>query len=597
MPAWLLLAASLSAVAAPRASSELTREDVRYRASLAFDGLLSTSWAEGDSGSGEGAWIEVDLGRSTALTNVTVWPGDLSQGKRSHRESARPARLQVYVDGAPQGEPVRVEDGLQRVEIPLSGSGRRIKVEATEAHEGFVYQDLHIAEIAVNYPTNDQANTKRLDIWLASKDAERKAAVFKETLDSAYGACKDAEFGDRDSLAVIMDAVADGAPFIRPMVARYVPDGFRAQAVQSSKRAQKAIRKLKDANGIPALEMAALRATGAEQAQLEELVEIFYAYQDLIGTENRNVGYWGEPGNVLGALQSFGEPINIEADRIGRVYVADIGNNRIQRFGPKGRPQRQWGPARDITNRWFDGTRDWYATGSKAGEESGAWVTPIDIDLIPGKEDDGFVGIDALGRVQIYKGDGTPRISWTVESKKSPGPSVGGEAYVAWVAKKKKLVTIMENEAVVYTLDSEEVGRFKLADGTPNAVEVGKKGNLLMAYGRDVVRYSVDGFRYGTVIPYDQLDEGFEDMDITLDEEGAIWILTDTGWVHKFKTPKKKEWSMKVIDRPLTHPRFAVHQGIVFIVSDDEIERIDATQLKLDQEAAEAEAAKQKDGG
>lgn len=597
MPAWLVLAASLSAVAAPRASSELTREDVRYRAANAFDGLLSTSWAEGDSGSGEGAWIEVDLGRTTQLTNVTVWPGNLAQGKRSHRESASPSRLQVYVDGKPQGEPVRVDDGLKRVEIPVTGSGRRVRVEATEAREGFVYQDLHIAEIAINYPSNDGGTTRRLDQWLASKDAERKAEVFKQSINDAYSACKDAEFGDRDSLAYLMDAVADGPQFIRPMVARYVPDGFRAQAITSTKRAQKALRKLKDPNGIPAFEMAALRATGTEEARLEEMVEIFYAYQDLIGTENRNVGYWGEPGNVLGALQSFGEPINVEVDRDGRVYVADIGNNRIQRFGPKGRPQRQWGPARDITNEWFQGSRDWYASGSKAGTDSGSWVTPIDLDLIPGKEDDGFVGIDALGRVQVYKGDGTPRISWTVETKKEPGPSVGGEAYVAWVPKKKRLVTIMENEAVVYTLDSEEVGRFKLPDGVPNAVEVTKKGNLLMGYGREIIRYSVDGFRFGTVIPYDMLDEGFEDMDISLDEEGAIWVLTDTGYVHKFKSPKKKEWSLKVIDRPLTHPRFAVRQGVVYIVSDDQIERIDAYQLKLDKEAAEAEAAKQKDEG
>ena len=136
------------------------------------------------------------------------------------------------------------------------------------------------------------------------------------------------------------------------------------------------------------------------------------------------------------------------------------------------------------------------------------------------------------------------------------------------------------------------LGRWEVEDGTPNAVEVLKNGKLLMAFGRDVLMYNMDGFRYGTVIGYDQLDEGFEDMDITRDEEGRIWILTDTGYVHKFKNIKKKEWSLKVIDRPITHPRMAVNQGIVFIVSDDQIERIDAYQLKIDKEAADAEAAR-----
>lgn len=118
-----------------------------------------------------------------------------------------------------------------------------------------------------------------------------------------------------------------------------------------------------------------------------------------------------------------------------------------------------------------------------------------------------------------------------------------------------------------------------------------------MAYGREIIQYSVDGFRYGTVIPYEMLDQGFEDMDITLDEDGNIWVLTDTGWVHKFKNPKKKEWSLKVIERPLTHPRIAVNQGIVFIVSDDEIERIDVVQMKIDKEAAAVEAKRREDEG
>jgi hypothetical protein len=170
---------------------------------------------------------------------------------------------------------------------------------------------------------------------------------------------------------------------------------------------------------------------------------------------------------------------------------------------------------------------------------------------------------------------------------------VGGEAYVAWNAKTKSLLTVMEDQAVVYNLESEELGRWEVEDGTPNAVEVLKNGKLLMAFGRDIIMYNMDGFRDGTVIAYDQLDEGFEDMDITRDEEGRIWVLTDTGYVHKFKSIKKKEWSLKVIERPLTHPRLAVNQGVVFIVSDDRIERIDAYQLKIDKEAAAAE----KDGG
>ena len=594
LPALLTVAlvSSVSGVAqagVPRASSELKNDKGHFSARNAFDGLLSTSWAEGDRGSGKGAWLELDLGRTTDIQSVSFWPGDLSRGKKSLVEYARPGRVQIWIDGTAHGEQVRVDDGVQRVDIPVGTSGRKVRIEVVEAEEGYVFQDLHIAEVAINYVEDDPTTRSRLTAWLETSSGKRAKDAWKAEIDAAYGACKEADFGDQESFKFLADAVADGAQFIRPMVQRYVADGFRAQALQSSKRAQKAVRLLKDPNAVPALELATTRAKGDDAVFMGEQVEIFEAYSDLIGGKNFNVGYWGEPGFVLGALQSFGEPLNLEANRDGRVYIADLGNNRIQLFAENGKPMRQWGPAPDITNRYFARTRAWYASGAAAGEESGQWVSPVDVDIIPEKETDGFVGIDALGRVQVFDGEGRRKISWTVETRREPRPGVGGEAYVAWNAKTKTLLAIMEDEAVAYTLESEEVGRWEVADGTPNAVEVLPNGKLLMAFGREVIMYSMDGFRHGTVIPYDQLDEGFEDMDITRDEEGRIWILTDTGYVHKFKNLKKKEWSLKVIDRPLTHPRLAVHQGIVFIVSDDRIERIDAYQLKLDKEAAEAD--------
>jgi hypothetical protein len=592
-PSLLLLAGlTVASAGTPRASSELKNDKGHFSARNAFDGLLSTSWAEGDRGSGKDSWLELDLLRASQIDTVSIWPGDLSRGKKSQVEYARPGRVQVIVDGQPQGEPVRIDEGVRRVDIPVGAKGRRLRIVMVEAEEGYVFQDLHIAEVSINYLLEDPAKTAKLEAWLGTTTGQRAKDAWKEELNGAYEACKAADFGDREKFAFLSDAVADGAQFLRPMVNRYVPEGYRAQAMASSKRAQKAVRLLKDPNAIPSLQLAKTRAHGSDAVFMQEQVEIFGAYADLIGGKNRNVGYWGEPGFVLGGLQSFGEPLNLEANRDGQVYVADLGNNRIQLFGDNGKPMRQWGPAPDITNRYFSTSRTWYASGAAPGEDSGQWVSPIDVDVIPEKEVDGFVGIDALGRVQVYDSEGRRKISWTVETRRDPRPGVGGEAYVSWNPKKSLLLTIMEDEAVVYTLESEEVARWGVVDGTPNAVEVMPNGKLLMAFGREVIMYSMDGFRHGTVIAYEQLDEGFEDMDITRDEDGAIWILTDTGYVHKWKNLKKKEFSLRVIDRPLTHPRMAVNQGIVFIVSDDQIERIDAYQMRIDKAAAEAEAAR-----
>jgi sugar lactone lactonase YvrE len=339
--------------------------------------------------------------------------------------------------------------------------------------------------------------------------------------------------------------------------------------------------------------MAALRATGEDAAELAGHVEALEAYNELIGGRNRtNVRYWGESGFVPGALRSFGEPMGIEIDRNGRVLVADIGNNRIQAFSDEGRPERQWGLAMDITNVWFQGARKWYASGANGSEEPGGWTNPLDVTLIPGKEADGFAAIDALGRIQIVDAEGNTKIGWKVETKRKPEPGVGGEAYLSYLPKKKALLAVMRDEGIIYSLESEELGRFKFSGGVPNAVEIGKKGQIFVAEGREVVLYNHDGFRHGAVIFYQDLNEGFEDMDISLDELGRIWVLTDTGHVHVFAKPGKKEFSMKVIDRPLKHPRFAVRQDVVYIVSDDQIERIDVAQMRLDEAAKAAEAGK-----
>jgi len=592
----LPLLASMTALAAgPSASSTLERDGTRQSADLAFDGLLSTGWAEGEVGSVAGQWLELDLGRATQIDTLSIWPGDLSQGAKSFREHSRPRTFKVVIDGETVIESERVQDQLQRIDLKVGASGRRVRIEILDAYEGFVFPDLTIAEVAINYPDNSMAG--RLDKYLESSTAERAAEAFKGEVDAAYAAHKAAEFGDREAFAYLTDAVADGPGFLRPVIQKSVPAGFRAQAVRSSGRAQKALRKLLDPNGIAALELAALRESGREYYELMDLVERFYAYQQLKGGPSRNVGYWGEPGWAPGQLQGFGEPLAIEADRFGGVWVADTGNNRVQKWDEEGKPIKVWGPPPDIASAWFEKGRKWYVSGSKPGDAGGAWLNPVDVEVIPGKEADGFAALDAKGRVQIFDGEGRPIIGWQVETQRAAVSGIGGSSYLEYVPKTGHLMVIIEEQAITYTLASEEVGRFEIKDGTPNAAEVSKKGRLLLAFGDEVVAYNpADGFRYGTVIDSDILGIGFEDMDLAMDEEDRLWVLTDTGWAFKFKKPGKLEQKTRVIERPIQHPRIAVHDGVLYLTSDDRIEMLDVIQIRLDQAQAEKDAALREDG-
>jgi hypothetical protein len=582
----LLMATSLAAT--PRGSSTLRdTEGVRHNADLAFDGLMKTGWAEGDEGYGEGSWLELTLDSKTTLNTLSIWPGDLSEGARSHREHSRPKLVRVLVDGAQVGEPHRLQDELKRIDIPLGGvEGRTIRLVIDEVFEGFVYSDLYIAEMAVNFP--DTAPLTRMESWLAGAEAAKLLDKHIAAVEADYFAHKEAEFGDEAAFARLCDAASDGPDYLASKAAAYVPMGYRVQAIQSSEKAREALRKLGDSNAIPALEMAALRSYGREQAAREEEVEIFYAYQELIGGPNLNVPYWGTEGWEPGALQGFGEPLAITADRETNLFIADTGNNRIQRFTDQGQANRQWGPGADITNIWFEKGRPWYVSGAAAGDEPGRFMNPLDVEMIPEKEGDGFAVLDAAGRIQIFDMEGRLTIGWTMDVRWPAEPRLGGQGYLAWMPKQEVLIGVIGDQAIVYTLDSEEVTRFELQDGTPDALTIDRKGKqLLIADGSEIVLYNTDGFRFGTIIDIGEYTQGFESMDMALDQDRKLWVITDTGWVFKFKKPGKLEFSIRITERPLIHPRIAVYDGILYLTSNNAIQRIDVLQMLLDRAEAE----------
>ena len=436
--------------------------------------------------------------------------------------------------------------------------------------------------MAVDFPEFAQSDS--LNRWLESSTGQRYATSFDEALSIDYETHRDAQFGDTEAFARICEAAAEGPPYLQRRVADTVPGGYRIQALNSSDRARRAILLLEDPNGIGALQRAALRSSDDLAEEIEEHVEILTAHMNLIGGGNRNIPSWGDTGFAPGGIQSFGEPVPIEINQLAEVYLADTGNNRIQRFNPDGRPDRQWGPSADIANAWFTDSRSWYASGSAAGTDSGEWWNPTDIVLIEGTDGDGFAALDARGHIQIFDHQGRAMISWRVETRNEAEAGVGGESYLAWIPRQQLLFAFIQNEAVGYTLASEEIHRWEIEDGIPNAVEINRRGEILMAFGSEVIRYDVGGFRHGTVIGEDVLGIGFEDMDITLDEEDRLWIFTDNGWVYKFRRNGRLDWKIEAYTNPTSNPRIAVQEEILFLSHFDRIEQIDVRQLRMNQE-------------
>ncbi len=572
-------------------SFHVDEEGTRHSAGRLVDGLLTSGWAEGEDGYGEGSWVEVDLGRKTVVERVSLWPGNLSKGRQSYKQFSRPRTVRISLLGG--AEPTELEylleDRMTRLDLDLEESVevRKIRVEVVDLYEGIVFSEMHIAEIAVNFGRSGD-RMDGLIKWLDSPAGLEAAEAHAEEVKGLFQVVKDAEFGDLETLRLIMDQAGDGPDYLRARAGALVDVGYRAAAIRPSEVALSALRKLKDPNAIPAIEMAALRSWGRAERELHDLAEIFYAHQELLGARN-NLPYWGVSGWELGAMRGFDEPINVEIDRHGNVFVADIGNNRVQKFTYEGRAERQWGGDPGITNAWFRDGRRFYASGAAPGDGAGQFVNPLDVVLIPGEEGEGFAVLDYEMRIQIYDEEGRQRIGWSIDSDARIDSGVGGEGFLAWVPGKQRLYAVVGEDLVGFTLDGDEVLRVELEDGTPNGLEV-FKGKLLMVFGREIVRYDLDGFRWGVVLDEEHLGEGYEDLDLTVDEAGRLWVITDKGWAYKFKKPGKLDYKVMLSDVDLVRPRIAVQEDILYCTDRDRIIRVDALQAKMDAEA-EAEAA------
>jgi hypothetical protein len=587
---------SVASAATPSASSEYRDSDnTRFPASHAFDGKMTTAWIQADDDEAPAPFVELRLDRVTDIESVSVWFGDLSRGTRSMREGSRARTLTVTLTGGAEEVTVsrnfrdQAADRPERLDIPVVGDARTVRVTVDEVFEGVVSRRIAITEVGVNHVTGEWDQTpgvSRLNEWVngtaGARAAERDAEDVAELI-TALADEEDVESA-REARAELMERVANGAPFIQAQADRYISMGFRTLAVPPQQAAIESLYDLLDPGVIPALEAAALRSVDRQERQMWAAVEKYQAYGELRGGQRTNVPAWGQEGWSRGQLRTFDEPLQLEIDQFGLVYVADIANNRIQRFNERGSVDSAWGsPEPGVGNEWIDGTRRYYAAGSEAGSGPGAFTTTLDVTIIPGKEGDGFAAIDALGQVQVFNAEGTPTASWRIPTSAAIYQGLGGQVYLEYG--KKKLVAIWGNQGYVFKIDGTELGNFELEDGTPSGAMMMKNGKLGVIYQQDLILYSLDGFRYGSIMG-PELSEGFESWDVAVDNEGRLWALTDTGWLYKFKKPGKKVFEWHFTETPVSLPRIDVHDGRVFLSQGNSIQVIDALEEMARLEAA-----------
>jgi hypothetical protein len=581
--AWALVGDASAAVA--RASSEGTGdEDVRYVAGNAFDGLLATAWAEGVSGNGDGSWIELKFDKPIDVTSVSLWPGWLGGSNREIREYGRPKVVTVTLDTAagPVTAEARLLDpgsrGPIRHDVAVEAKqARGVKITLDEAYTGGIYSDTFIAEVGVNFVSGaTPPAVQAVETWHTSEAGQKVADAHRLKAIALFDQVNANEFGDSDALHQLMDWAGDGAPYLRER-ARSVPLGFKMSAILPDKTSVEALLKLKDSNAIPAIERASIRTTGPLSEDLARRAKMFDAYRELLGGTNRIAPPWGTTGIGKGALQGLGEPLDIVIDDVGRIYVADVANNRVQQYDiEQGVQKRAWGtPEAGIVEDWFYRTRDAYAAASLPGTEPGQFTQPIDLALLPTGQGQDLLVLDAKGRVTRIASTGELAGTTTVKVDGQVGP--GGDGHI--LVSKGQVVVILGNEGVLLSPnDWTEKARFTLPDGSPRSATVLKNGKLALAFGDTLLRYSSDGFREGDILG-DALGGGFQDWSVTTDEYGALWAVLDTGEAVKFKKPGKVEFRIKIAPYSIEAPRMAVIDDHLFVTSKDKILRVDALEV------------------
>lgn len=608
MLASLLFALPAPAVAAtPTASSVGTSmEGTRHTAARAFDGLLSTAWSEGAMGDGEGEWLEIRFDRPVDVASVSVWPGWLGGMNREVREYGRPRTVTLSF-GVGRGEPVVKQEvmldpgaeGPLRHDVLVEVSqARSLRITLDEVYGGGIHSDTFIAEVALNLVAGEPVSqVEAVGSWLSSDAGQRVAAAHHDRAVGLYDKIQAEQFGDRDSLQQLMDWAIDGAPHVRERARSRVPAGFRVAAIQPDETALKALLKVKDANAVSAIERAALRTTGSLSAELARRADMLAAYAEIKGGGARNIPPWGQEGFEKGALRSLGEPLPLAIDSNGGVFVADLGNHRVQRFDlDTGIVDETWGaPEADLTEIWFYKTRDFYASGAAPSTAPGGFVHPVDLSVRRGKDGDSVFVLD-LGAEPGHKGswgrithiDPAGQIAHT-QPLPFDGPisaNVSGEGHI--VTTKKHVIVLWANEGITYTLpDWEPSETFRLEDGAPEGAVAFGNGKLGLVYGRELVLYSTDGFRHGDVIG-DSLGPGYESWGLTLDERGKLWAALDTGEIVKFKRPGKVDFRFTLGDYSFVEPRIAVLDDHVFVTTRDQILRGDALQLYAEQSTGES---------
>ena len=271
-----------------------------------------------------------------------------------------------------------------------------------------------------------------------------------------------------------------------------------------------------------------------------------------------------------GALAGRGEPLALAVSPESRVYVCDVGNNRVQRFDEMGRVDRVAGGDIGLSDVFLGAEVPYYVTGSTPGEAPGRFVQPLAIVVFTVSEGERVAVVDAARNLQLLDGDLRPVRSWKVDTEAPVGGGIG-IAGPSLMVHKDTLYCVWGRDLIAYGLD----GTVRATVTLSRAIRVATlyRGKMIAhAGGTPLLRYGLDGFDYG---PFVHLDPAWlmEDLDLSAGPDGFLYVHTDLGKLIKINRRGKVKAVTETLGKPMPNARIAVGPSAVYVSFQDRIHR------------------------
>ena len=192
--------ASVLKIADVSASSSYPEEDgVNYDVKNVKDRKQSTVWVEGESGSGLGSWVEVNLGETKTVTGFRIWNGNWYSADFWGRHN-RVKEVEVTLsDDSKHTFTLKDEMTPELIRFPKAVQTSSIKIKVKSVYNGSTFNDTCISEVQVVDDTPEAfvpvANYNASSIYPADADGSYDPVNMADgLLDSMW--CEGSKDGD-----------------------------------------------------------------------------------------------------------------------------------------------------------------------------------------------------------------------------------------------------------------------------------------------------------------------------------------------------------------------------------------------------------------